>query len=69
MSRGGPFEDVIFKQRPDVKKEPHTYPEGCGAEMNPVWWKNSSRQTNSETLGEQRGQERVDKKQTAKQAG
>ena len=47
----------------------HTYPEGCGAEMNPVWWKNSSRQTNSETLGDQRGQERVDKKQTAKQAG
>ena len=68
VSRGGPLEDVIFKQRPDVKKEPHTYSEGCVAEMNPVWWKNFSRQTNSKTLGGQRGQEGVDKKHMAKQA-
>lgn len=31
MSRRGPFEDMTVKQRPDVKKEPRTYTEGCVA--------------------------------------
>ena len=36
MSRGGLFEDVTFKQRPEVKKESQAYTQGYMTGMNIV---------------------------------